>query len=171
VLELLHAAERDLPDLLASPEGWRAYKLERDPPFMERMLRSYRDGKLYLHRIHPCASNAASYHPHPWPSAMRLVEGTYELSLGHGAGKHPPEVAARLIVNQGFEYEMIAPDAWHSVRPIGAPAMTVMVTGPCWNRPSRDDNPAVFSNDAPIAPLSEAEIAMMLTYYRRQYAP
>ncbi len=170
MLELLHAAENDLPRLLVSSDGWRSYRLDQHPPLIDRMLREYRDGKLYLHRIHACAAGAASYHCHPWPSAMRLVEGTYELVLGYGAGERPPEAAARLIVNSGFEYEMVSPNAWHSVRAIGCPAMTIMVTGPRWNRSSaRDSQPVTASDDKPIAPLSEAEIETMLEYYRQRY--
>jgi hypothetical protein len=39
MLDLLHAAEQNLPRLLASPEGWRGFKLDRHPPFNDRLLR------------------------------------------------------------------------------------------------------------------------------------
>jgi hypothetical protein len=172
MLDILHAAEKDLPRLLASAEGWRSYKLDDHLPFVDRMLREYRDGKLYLHRIHACAAGVALYHPHPWPSAMRILEGTYEMVLGHGAGdRAPPPVAARLIASGAFEYEMTDPNAWHSVRPIGAPAMTVMVTGPRWDRPpSQSDRLPTLREDKPPSPLSAAELVAMLEYYRRRYA-
>jgi hypothetical protein len=157
MLDLLHAAERDLPELLASSDGWRSFKLEHHPPVVERMLRSYRDGKLFLHRIHP--SDAAIRHPHPWPSALRLVDGRYELELGCGA-----TVAARLIATAPFEYEMIDADAWHAVRPIGAPALTIMVTGPRW-QPLRKP----LHDDPSLAPLTDAEAAAMLADLRRHY--
>jgi hypothetical protein len=169
VLELLHAAEKDLPSLLARPEGWRSYQLDRHPPRIDRMLRQYRDGKLYLHRIHACAPGLADYHRHPWPSAMRLVEGSYELALGYGAGERPPEVAVRRIVRSGFEYEMIVPHAWHSVRAIDNSALTIMVTGPRWSRRSSRHHPPQPLVDEPIAPLEEAEIETMLEGYWQRY--
>jgi len=58
---------------------------------------------------------------------------------------------------------MTDPNAWHSVRAIGGPAMTIMVTGPHWTR-SVDRVP----DDEPIPPLSEAEITAMLGYYRQR---
>jgi hypothetical protein len=166
MLDVLHAAEKDLPELLASSEGWRTFKLDRHAPFIDRMLREHRGGKLFLHRIHPCAEGVAPYHPHPWPSAMRILEGTYEMAVGYGAGERAPPIAARLIASAPFEYELTDAFAWHSVRAIGAPAMTVMVTGPRWDRPSpREDQ----RDDKPLSPLSEAEVAAMLAYYRRCY--
>ena len=136
----------------------------------ERRLSQYRDGKLCLHRIHACEPGVAPYHPHPWPSAMRILEGTYELTVGCSAGERAPPVAARMIASSAFDYEMIDVYAWHSVRPIGAPAMTVMVTGPRWERgASREDQTLSPRNGEPLAPLSDAEMEEMLDYYRRRY--
>jgi hypothetical protein len=89
---------------------------------------------------------------------MRLVEGTYELMLGDAAGER-----ARIIASSGFEYEMTAPAAWHAVRAIGAPAMTIMVTGPRWNRSA-----VPVADDTTISPLSDDEIAAMLDFYRQR---
>lgn len=169
MLDALHAAEEELPRLLASSEGWRSFKLDHHLPLVDRMLREHRGGKLYLHRIHPCADGVAPYHRHPWPSAMRILEGTYELAVGYGPSEQAPPVAARVIAGGSFEYEMTDPDAWHSVRPIGAPVMTVMVTGPRWDRPSPRNHPPSPLHDEPLASLSEAEVATMLEYYRRCY--
>ena len=96
---------------------------------------------------------------------MRVVAGRYELALGVGAGERGPEVAARLIVGSGFEYEMIIPDAWHWARAIDAPAMTIMLTGPRFGPAPRER----WAEDAPIPPLSEAEVEAMLDFYRRRY--
>jgi hypothetical protein len=162
MLDLLHAAERELPALLATALGWRSYRIDYHPPFVDRVMREWRDGKLYLHRIHPCAPEEALFHPHPWPSAMRVLEGTYEMTVGHGAGEAAPPIAARLIVSGGMEYEMTDRDGWHAVRPIGGPAMTVMVVGPRWDRLSPHSS-------KPLLPLSDAEVEAMLAYYRRCY--
>jgi hypothetical protein len=172
MLDVLHAAEKELPYLLASRDGWRSYKLDHHPPFIDRMLRTHGGGKLYLHRIHPCAVGTAPYHQHPWPSAIRILEGTYELALGHGSSERAPPIAARLIACAPFEYEMTDPDAWHSVRPIGSAVMTVMLTGPRWTRPSRGDAaPLASLNDKPLSPLPDAEVEAMLSYFRRHYPP
>ncbi len=99
---------------------------------------------------------------------MRIVQGTYELSVGYGVGALAPPVAARIIVSGSFEYEMTDANAWHSVRAIGAPAMTVMVTGPRWHRSSAADELA--DNDPPLLPLAEADMEPMLRYYQLHYS-
>ena len=101
---------------------------------------------------------------------MRILEGTYELTVGCGTDEAAPPIAARLIVSGPFEYEMTDAHAWHAVRSIGTPAMTVMVTGPRWERGSpRTDPPLPPHKDEPLAPLSEAEMEKMLAYYRQRY--
>jgi hypothetical protein len=61
-----------------------------------------------------------------------------------------------------MEYEMTDPDAWHSVRPIGGPAITVMISGPPWGRPSP-------KSDRPLSPLAPEEVEEMLALFRVLY--
>ena len=49
----------------------------------------WRDCRIYLHRIYPCAPGEALFHPHLWPSAMRILSGEYEMAVGYGAGRVP----------------------------------------------------------------------------------
>src|SRR5205823_428108 len=94
MLDILHAAEKELPRLLASDDGWQSLRVDYHPPFVDRVFRDWSppgaaEGARYrisLHRIHPCAPAEALFHPHPWPSAMRIHSGTYEMGVGHGAG-------------------------------------------------------------------------------------
>ncbi len=122
---------------------WHTKRIDYHPPVVDRMYRDLTiEGavhRLYLHRIHPCAPGASLFHPHPWPSAIRVLPvsgSTYEMavSLGDPAGE-PPPVAALLRVAGGLAYEMIEPRGWHSVRILGMPSISVMLTGPLWARP------------------------------------
>jgi hypothetical protein len=61
-----------------------------------------------------------------------------------------------------MEYEMTDPDAWHYVRPIGSPAMTVMLSGAPWARWSP-------RSEKPLAPFSPADREQLLAYFRRIY--
>ncbi len=160
MLDILHAAERDLPHLLAAP--WNSLKIDYHAPFVDRLWRQWGEYRVYLHRIHPCAAADALFHPHPWPSAMRIHTGTYELGVGYGAGETPPPIAARMVATGGMAYEMTDPDAWHHVRPLGGTALTVMVTGKPWSRPTP-------RSQQPLSPLSPGEIAEMLDAYRAFY--
>jgi hypothetical protein len=134
MLELLDIALAELPELLASSETWTGLQIDYHPPFVDRAWRPWRHCRLSIHRIYPCAREDALFHPHPWPSAMRLLSGRYEMNLGYGAGTNAPPVTARVIATAGTRYAMIHRDAWHDVRPLDGPALTVMLSGPPWQR-------------------------------------
>jgi hypothetical protein len=136
VLDTLEAVERELPALLRDEGAWKSLFVDYHPPTVERLWRPWGEGRVYLHRIHPCPPGAALFHPHPWPSAMRILAGEYEMAVGYGQGDRQPPVAALLIAAGDFRYAMTDPDAWHYVRPLGGPTLSLMVTGKPWDRPS-----------------------------------
>lgn len=134
---MLHAllmAEQQLPELLRSPERWQTLDITYEKPRVERVWTQWGEYRLNLHRIHPCDAGQAFFHPHPWPSAMRILSGCYEMAIGYGSGLETPPEAARLILTSESCYEMNNPDAWHYVRPLAGPVISFMVTGAPWNR-------------------------------------
>ena len=149
MLELLEAAERELPALIAEP-GWTGLHIDYETPHVDRAWRPWRGGRLNLHAIAPCAN--ALYHPHPWPSAMRVLRGRYEMGIGRGSDA--PPLAARLVCGPGTAYEMTDRDAWHYVRPL-EPVLTIMVTGAPWDRSSPKP-------PRPLRPLSPEALAELL---------
>jgi hypothetical protein len=161
MLELLDLALAELPALLASTDGWTGMRIDYHPPFVDRVWRPWRDCRLSIHRIHPCVPADALFHPHPWPSAMRILAGRYLMQLGNGAGLVPPPIAARVIATAGTSYEMTDRDAWHSVCPLDGPALTIMLSGPPWQR-EMPVEPA-----APQRPLSAEAIAELLLFLER----
>jgi hypothetical protein len=162
MLEVLEAAERDLPRLLAEEGSWTGLLIDYHPPTVERLWRPWGEYRISLHRIHPCAPGAALFHPHPWTSAMRILSGRYEMAVGYGPGDSPPPVAALMVAAGDFLYEMTHPDAWHYVRPLGGPAMTLMVTGKPWSRPAP-------RSDRPLAALGDEQRAAILSFFRARY--
>jgi hypothetical protein len=146
----LEAVERALPALLADEAAWQSLDIDYHPPRVERLWRAWGDHRVCLHRIHPCAPEEALFHPHPWPSAMRILQGVYEMDVGWGPGTHPPAVAARLRLGPGSTYEMTDPDGWHRVRPIGGVSQSVMVTGAPWSR-------VAPRSAGPLAPLTKEQ--------------
>jgi len=142
MLGTLHRIEKMLPALLKDEGAWLSKKIDYSPPVVDRLYRDIElDGvghRVYLHRIYEC--ERAFFHPHPWPSAIRVIGGpgsSYEMGVGFGSNdRHdPPPLAARLIVERGMEYEMCHPDGWHYVKIIGQPSVSLMVSGPVWERP------------------------------------
>lgn len=101
-------------------------------PMVERLWMDWEGYRIYLHCIHPCEPGEALYHPHPWPSAIHILDGKYEMGLGYG--KENPPIAATIVADSGTQYEMLDPDGWHYVRPILEPSYSIMVTGKPWGR-------------------------------------
>jgi hypothetical protein len=166
MLDVLARLEAELPALLADEASWHSLDINYHPPFVERLWRGWGAYRVSLHRIMPCEPSDALFHPHPWPSAMRILDGTYEMAVGYGAGSQPPPIASRIVAVPGqggdVRYEMTDPDAWHYVRPIGGPAMTIMVTGTPWRRESP-------SAREPLQPLDAARRAELFAWWRGRY--
>ncbi len=154
MLEHLFQIEQQLPRLIREREHWHSVFVDYHTPFVERLWRLVGDYRLYLHRIHPCPSGAALFHPHPWPSAMRIVSGTYEMGVGYGSGMTPPPCAATLLLPAGTSYEMTDPDGWHYVRPLDVPSLSLMITRKPWHRPS----PRSTTQLAPLSPAVQEEL-------------
>ena len=146
MLEGLHQVEAVLPELLANQQldSWESLDIDYEPPRVERLWRQHGDFRIYLHRIHPCAQ--ALYHPHPWPSAIRILSGEYEMGLGFSEELLPQNLmaadreVARATLVAGASYEMVHPFGWHAVKPLKRPSLSLMVTAKPWD-------PPVFKHD------------------------
>ncbi len=162
MLEVLSQVEFVLPGLLQDEGLWQSLYVDYHPPTVERLWSTWGDYRVYLHRIHPCERDQALFHPHPWPSAMHILEGEYEMAVGFGSGMVPPPIAALLIARQDFRYEMTHPDSWHYVRPLGAPTLSVMVTGQPWDRESPKSSKR-------LKPLQAEQSAELFRLFRAHY--
>jgi hypothetical protein len=162
MFEVLQEVESELPALLRDDSLWKSVFIDYHPPTVERLWLPWRDYRVCLHRIHPCAPGEALFHPHPWPSVMRILSGEYEMAVGYGQGESPPPVAALMIAAGDFRYEMTDPDAWHYVRPLRLPTMSLMITGRPWARPA----PTASKQLRPLRPEQCADI---FAFFRERY--
>lgn len=114
--------------------GEIAYKsmyIDYHPPVVERIWFQEGDLRVYLHKIHKCENESveALFHLHPWKSAVRIIEGGYEMGIGHSKTNETPVVDCKLFLTNGCAYEMIEPDGWHYVKPLQNYSYSLMVTG------------------------------------------
>lgn len=126
MLGLLARAEQQLPYLLRSFDIWQTLLIDDEKPYVMRAWTTFRDGRIFLHRLHPCGDGEALYHPHPWESAVVLKRGRYRSLTG--AWPNPLTYDDR-IYTAGDRYEMTDLTVAHSVQPL-VPTYSVMVTGP-----------------------------------------
>jgi hypothetical protein len=134
MLEQLRLVEQELPTLLNHPGLWQSLFVNYEKPFVERLWCPGNGYRINLHRITPCEANECFFHPHPWPSAMKIIFGIYQMKVGYGSGVIAPPTATTVNLAPGSTYEMADFDSWHSVRPIDLPVYSVMLTGKPWKR-------------------------------------
>lgn len=118
-----------LSEMLCDGQPWNTVDVTYDKPHVRRLWRQDGDDRICLHEIDPCGPEDPFFHPHPWPSAMVVVSGTYEMQVGYAEGTLAPPVASRVILSAGSCYEMADENQWHSVRPLGGPSLSVMLSG------------------------------------------
>jgi|SRR5208282_557443 len=161
LLYALRTADRIWPNMLDMwPEKWSSLDVDYEPPRVERLWCQIGEHRLYLHRIHPC--NKALFHPHPWPSAVKILSGRYEMGIGRSAGfLNPPELVTCVLAADS-EYEMIEPNGWHYVRPLDGPSLSIMVTASPW--PLR--HPADKRPSTTLKPLSDADARSLIQEFR-----
>ena len=97
VKEMFEKAEAILPELLKDEFLWSTVDVDYETPRVERVWTQVGPMRINLHRIHPCKE--ALMHPHPWPSAVAVVHGEYEMGVGFGpttVGSPVPRTAAKI---------------------------------------------------------------------------
>lgn len=161
MLEKLHQIERQLPDLLVQ-DGWQSLYVDYHPPIVERVWRQEGDYRINLHCIHPCEPEEALMHPHPWPSAIKILSGKYRQGIGYSSGRETPPIAATTIMTYGSSYEMVNKDGWHYVAPIDDVVMSLMVTGKPWDRWAP-------RSEKQLNPLSEKMVKEILEFFGDRY--
>lgn len=181
MIELLKKIENtQILDILSlDNHHFKTLDVDYHPPRVERIQYLLPDNKrLSFHVLHPCKPEEALYHPHPWSSAMHVLQGKYEMGLSYSenpqdlddteTGVHNAsrlqEQLLKLEVNSGMYYEMSYYKAWHYVRPIDEPCYTVMLTGDLFFKDKK-------GNKAPQAlnPLTDDRINEIKQFFYIKY--
>ncbi len=139
MLPILEEVESKLVDLVSTSELHTMY-IDYHKPYVSRVWFPYGSYRVYLHRIEPCQeSTEALFHPHPWKSIIRILEGSYEMGIGHSKTDMIPTVDCTLILPPQSIYEMVDRDGWHYVRPLYEPVYSLMITGELNDRKGVND--------------------------------
>lgn len=166
MLEILYTAERLLPRLLLETSGWNGIYADSEKPHLTRLWRQWGPYRINLHHFLGCSPGQAFAHPHPWPFAVRILSGRYEMTIGC-AGDDPsvvPPTVCTVILGPGDVYEMTHPLGYHGIRPLDEESRTLMISGP----PSWPEN-RVRSN-ATARLLTAAEMIAFRTGFSLHYA-
>jgi len=157
----LHAIEQILPEWLSSNlEQWNSLNVDYAVPVVQRLWRQFGSHRVYLHKILP-HEGYSHYHPHPWPCAVKLLGGSYEMKVGFGDPHgEPPAPAAVVVLSEGSYYKMMNPNGWHAIRPLGKPSYSLMITGLPW--PDSRKEQVNFQ----LKPLSQDVIGVLIQEFK-----
>jgi hypothetical protein len=163
MLDVLFQVEKNILDLLNKSALHTMY-IDYHLPFVKRVWFQYGEYRVYLHLIEPCNDDLdVLYHPHPWKSAIRIVEGKYKMGIGHSETNEIPKTDCTLILPKGSCHEMVEKDAWHYVRPIDGPSYSLMVTGELNNREMPLESSKSFRE------LTKEEVDDIISKFRKYY--
>jgi hypothetical protein len=136
-------ARQALPDLLKEDiSTWKSMYITYEYPHVQRLWKTFEnDARVYLHIIESIPEKVRKsgvrplFHPHPWPSAVMLMNGAYRMSM-RNLWTTDDEIK-RTILTEGSSYEMNHPADMHSVDPIDFEVMSLMVTGKPYDPPPK----------------------------------
>ena len=164
--KLLDAAQAALPVLLSPPhrDSWIGALSIQDGQELERLaIDLTMDGTKYvllLHRFQREPQELVSRHVHPWPLAVHVLEGSYQMDFGPGAAD-VLELTDSNLIQAGDRY-VIAPDVWHSVRPVSEETYSIAI------RPKADPQERRVSN--PLARVQSLDTSIreaLLAYFSK----
>jgi len=125
--------QTELPALLKDPSKWDSLIINRRKPHTYRIFTQLGEYRVCLHRFDECHADEAFLHPHPWPGAFKVIQGSYSMRLGYSKDRFSkPDMAAEFIMGAGSSYEITNPLTWHSVIPQEL-TYTVMINGTPWD--------------------------------------
>jgi len=161
MLDVLERALVALPEFLDYEHSltWQSLAVRYETPHVNRLWWEWEDYRINLHKIFPC--DTALWHPHPWPSAVKIFSGAYEMGLAYGDGTARYTVA-QTVLCEGSRYSMTEQLGWHYVKPIGNPSFSVMVTGKPWDNGMTHPGRGVMHN-----PLRDYERYELLDFFHK----
>lgn len=165
MLDLLDDVLKAIPDLMDHPAEWGSLVINRRKPYTYRAFTTWRGYRVCLHRFEACDEEEAVLHPHPWPGAFAIVQGSYLMGVGYSDDRlAQPRQVLRTILGPGSRYEIVGPLTWHSVVP-REECYTLMVNGEPW--PSDVAHAEVRTTQGKgLQPMSAAELAAMFDVFR-----
>jgi len=165
MLERLDEAERLLPGLLGSPDGWKGLYADTERPHLTRVWRQWGSDRISLHLFGPCAPEEVFPHGHEWDSAIVIKAGSCRVLIDWTSVPLSPfEPSVSLVLGPGSRYAMVGPQARHGVMPERSHGYaSVMVSGP-----PRYPQHKVRVN-TPSRSLTAEEIMKHLAYFQGFY--
>lgn len=166
--KLMDSEQADLRKMIrkAKPEDFKSLFVDYEPPFVERLWYQLEDDyRVFLHLVHGCDPIDTLWHPHPWPSIVRVLDtgSCYEHGVGYDttkSGMAPPAVVQR--IKGELTYVMEDPHAWHYVAPESY-SLSLMIVGKPF--PKEELSPGYRVPTKKLEPLPENRVRELIAIW------
>ena len=145
MLDKLYEGLYELPKLLADSNNWDSLIVN---PWTFRVYSKLSNGmRVCLHRFEICHTHEAFPHPHPWPGAFLVLEGSYKMEIGHSLDRESPMLdVMTTVMGRWSAYEIVNPLTWCAVIPLET-TYTIMVNDtPKLFRVTKTESGWLYSN-------------------------
>jgi hypothetical protein len=177
--KLEQIVKNDLPRFLASTAGWDSLIINRRKPVTHRVFRQIGDMRLCLHHFEKCSPDEAFLHPHPWPAAFLVVDGSYWMDINWSLNRQDaPQLVdpitggcfSKFLLTRGSCYEISSPLTWHSVTPANDGGVwTVMLNDAPW-LPEVAHTQVRTTKGKDLDTMSENELALFLMNFEDRFS-
>lgn len=165
MLNKLEEALKAVPSLLNDKNRWDSLVINRRKPFTYRVFTQWDDLRICLHKFDTCDTHEAFSHPHPWPSAFAILDGSYKMQVGFSKDRESkPEDVMTVVMSTGSRYEIINPLTWHSVIPLKT-TYTIMVNGEPWDTEHVAHKDIRTTKGKDLEKMPENELEQHLKYF------
>ena len=169
MFELMDDVLSRLRSMLHDTDRWDSLVINRRKPHTYRAFTNM-EGKMFdgvrvcLHRFEPCTAEEAFSHPHPWPGAFWVAEGSYRMIVGRAADELAKfDHCLTLDLAAGSSYAMTDELTSHSVQPLET-CWSVMVNLPPWDKQHKD---APTTKGKDLEKMSPDELQAHLDKFKR----
>lgn len=170
-LETLSAAMAALPSLMESRDKWSSLIVNRRKPWTYRAFTNFEhEGQKFricLHRFEICDEEESFLHPHPWPGAFYILQGSYVMNVGYSIDRFSkPSSVSKVVLMPGCKYAITNPLTWHSVAPLHE-CYTVMVNGEPWDTKSVAHTEVRTTKGKDLDSMSDEDLSTHFATFRR----
>lgn len=128
--EKLLEFEEILPELLTEKDAWKSINVNHQAPSVKRIWRNWQGYRINLHKLTKVDGKEEYFHSHPWPIAIRLLTGSYQMCYEFVQDEQV--MTGVEIITPETPYCMENPNDKHSIKLLDNTIYSLMINGKAW---------------------------------------
>lgn len=132
MLNSLYEIEKNLATHLEDKNSWKSLYIDYDKPYIKTLYKTIGEHTVYLTEICFCHPGEIIPKSSPWPFAMKIISGSYEMTFGFSKVDTISHTT-KLILSRDSYYEGTDIQAKHGLRALEKNSFALVVTGKPWS--------------------------------------